>query len=105
MNKYAKLFFLLIYLPYSQRPSYISLHSHIKNIKFLIRKGVKKAKEKGLELIIGDEVMRLDNPQGELNIPTTEDRVDAREIVALVADDYPGITTRYLANMDKLERL
>ena len=46
-----------------------------------------------------------DGTEGELNIPTTEDRVDAREIVALVADDYPGITTRYLANMDKLERL
>jgi len=49
--------------------------------------------------------MRLDNPKGKISLPTSEDRTDAREIVALVADDYPEITKRYLANMEKLERL
>lgn len=74
-----------------------------KDKNFLIKEGIKKAKKNSLELQIGDETLTLANPKGKISLPTNEGRTDVREIMALVAGDYPEITKRYLANLDKLD--
>jgi len=70
---------------------------------FLLYEGVRKAKKKGLEIHLGEEtVLSLDNPRGKIHLPMHTEGVDARGIIALVADDYPKTTRRYLYNKRKL---
>lgn len=41
-----------------------------KDVDFILRQGVKKAKEKGIELILGnEETLTFDNPQESMKIP------------------------------------
>lgn len=71
--------------------------------KFLISEGFRKAKKQELEVRIGDDYICIpDKKQGEIHLLSYEKGVDVREMVALVADDYPEITRRYLDNKEKL---
>lgn len=70
---------------------------------FLEKKGIEKAKENKLELNIGGELLKLDKPKDKLEIPYFGNGVDTRELIALVADDYPKITKRYISNKIILE--
>jgi len=71
---------------------------------FLLERGLEKARKKGLELKIGEDLLTLTKSEGKIHIPILEDdRVDVKRIVALVADDYPKITERYLSNKEKLK--
>lgn len=70
---------------------------------FLIREGIRKAKEQGLEIKLGDrEILTLKNKKGSLYLPEEEKDVDAIQLIALVADDYPKRTKRYIVNIEKL---
>jgi len=57
---------------------------------FLIRQGIRKSLERGIELKLQE------SEKGE---------VDVTHLVASVANDYPEITDRYLANKRKLVSL
>jgi|AntAceMinimDraft_17_1070374.scaffolds.fasta_scaffold38969_3 hypothetical protein len=74
-----------------------------KDEKFLLKKGFEKTKERGLEIIVGNERLGLENPKGEIKLPTNNGRTDIRKIIALIADDYPEITKRYLSYTKKLK--
>ncbi len=65
-----------------------------KDERFLIKKGIEKAKNNNLELILGNEKLTLENSKGQL-LP--------KEIIALVADDYPEVTKRYFENLERLD--
>ena len=74
-----------------------------KDQNFLIREGIRKAKEQGLEIQLGDrEILTLDNSMGRIDLPHYGKGVDVRELIALVADAYPERTKRYLANRKRL---
>ena len=71
--------------------------------KFLLSEGIRKAKEKGIELKIGEDYILVPKEKtGEIHIPYYEGGADTRDLIAFVADDYPGITRRYLDNRKKL---
>lgn len=71
--------------------------------QFLINKGFRKAKESGLEVNIGGDYICISEKKGgRIYLPLFERGVDARELVELVADDYPKITKRYLTNKKRL---
>lgn len=70
---------------------------------FLIREGIKKAKEQGLEIQLSDDdVFTLKDVKGHIYLPSENGGVDVRELIALVADAYPERTKRYLANRERL---
>lgn len=77
-----------------------------KDEKFLLRQGVRKAMSKGLEINVGAEFISTPRNQektGRIYLqPYDKDSVDATKLIALVADDYPKIARRYLANRKKL---
>jgi len=74
-----------------------------KDEKFLILEGLKKEKKQRLEIIVGnDYVCTLKNKKGKIYLPPQKRGIDARKLIALVADDYPEITKRYLINKKKL---
>lgn len=71
--------------------------------KFLLRESIRKAKEQKLELEIGKEVLTLNNSRGILHLHENEDGIDVRNLMALVANDYPVIVRRYFDNIEKLK--
>ena len=74
--------------------------------RYLLRKGVEKAAKLKWNILIGTsgEKLVIDNAEGELPLTSLKEGVvDAREILALAADDYPDVAQRYLVNRDKLD--
>jgi len=76
-----------------------------KDEDFLIEQGIKKANKQRLEINFGTEYrFTLEDKKGRIYLPPSENGIDVRELVALVADDYPKITKRYISNKEKLSR-
>lgn len=74
-----------------------------KDQDFLIREGIRKAREQGLEIELGNHgVLTLRDNRGKIYMSQEEGGVDVRELIALVADAYPERTKRYLANRERL---
>ncbi len=86
-------------------PKYFLVKYQVKKDKnFLIREGIRKSKEEGLEIKLDDrEILTLKNRKGSLYLPEEGKDVDVRKLIALVADDYPERTKRYLANRERLD--
>ncbi len=71
--------------------------------RFLLKKGIERAREQRLEINLGGEcTLTTDNNRGSINLPSHEGGVDVRELIALIADDYPKKTIRYLSNRKRL---
>lgn len=76
-----------------------------KDENFLIEQGIKKAHKQRLEINFGTKYrFTLENKKGRIYLPPSENGIDVRDLVALVADDYPKITKRYISNREKLRR-
>lgn len=73
--------------------------------KFLVSQGMERAKEKGLEINVATEY-RMETGEERRGTtylqPTEEGQVDVTELVALIADDHPERTKRYLRNLELL---
>ncbi|MEK6819574.1 MAG: hypothetical protein AABY03_00040 [Nanoarchaeota archaeon] len=69
--------------------------------RFLIREGVRIARQRGLEIQFGEQSLIPKNPIGKLNLPFYEERVDIRPLIALAGEEYPEIFERYV-NSDEL---
>jgi len=70
---------------------------------FLIKQGIKKAKEQGLEIKLGNEILTLNRKKrGIISLPSYDDGVDARKLIVLATEDYPEIVERYLNNKNRL---
>ncbi len=66
---------------------------------FLLRQGVRVARERGLELNLGcQEILTPPDKKGRIYLPPVENGVDVSQLIALVADVYPDRTRRYLHN-------
>jgi hypothetical protein len=87
-------------------PKYFYLKWRVKkDQRFLLSEGLRKAAAQGLELHIGDnEYLNVEGKEssGQLRVREYEEGPDIREIIALVADDFPKVTRRYLDNREKL---
>jgi len=70
---------------------------------FLITEGFKEAKRQNLEVNIGGEyISKSQVREGRIYLPPAKGGVDSRKLIALVADNFPEITKRYLNNKKKL---
>ena len=74
-----------------------------KDENFLIREGIRKAKEQRLEIKLGDEILSLENKKGIIDLPSYGGSFDTRKLIALVADDYARIVKKYLCNKKRLD--
>lgn len=76
-----------------------------KDENFLIEQGIKKVCKQKLEINFGTEYrFNYGNKKARIYLPPSEKGIDVRDLVALVADDYPKITKRYISNREKLSR-
>ena len=75
--------------------------------KFLLKKGIRKAKESGLEINLGTkEILSIEkNKKGRIYLPSVGEDVDAKSLMAFVADDYPDVAKRYIKNKKILNSL
>lgn len=70
---------------------------------FLIGEGLRKAREEGIEVRIGvGSPPASEENKKIIYLESYEKGVDVRELIALVADDFPDITRRYLSDRRKL---
>jgi len=76
-----------------------------KDEKFLTLEGFRKAKRERLQINIGGKyIYNPENKEDRIYLPPAEKGVDSKNLIALVADDYPEITKRYFKNKKKLTR-
>jgi len=75
-----------------------------KDEDFLLKEGLKKARENGLELCLCQNPLCSEN-KGEIHLPSYEGKIDVTNLLSIVADDYSEVTERYLANKEELSRL
>jgi len=72
---------------------------------FLVIEGFKKSLKEGLELRVTDSYFNGAHIRDkEISLPDHGEYIDVRELIALVAEDFPNRARRYLANK-KLRKL
>ena len=76
-----------------------------KDENLLLREGLKKAKENGLELCLCQNPSCSKSKGKEIHLPSYQGKIDLTNLAFIVADNYPKIAERYLANKEKLSRL
>lgn len=65
---------------------------------FLIKKGMEKAKSMNLDIKIDNQTLSQNYQKDNLHKSK-----EAIELISMVAEEYPQITERYLANKQKLK--
>ncbi|MCK5625120.1 hypothetical protein KAI04_04740 [Candidatus Pacearchaeota archaeon] len=75
-----------------------------KDERFLLKKGFKKAKVEDLELCLCQSNSCSENTQ-KIHIPLYGKKRDITNLIAIVADDFPETSIRYLNNKEKLSNL
>jgi hypothetical protein len=75
-----------------------------KDERFLLAEGIREARRQKLEIDLeSGERLTFDDAQGKIYLPAAKGgKIDVRSLIALVADNYPTITQRYLDNKKKL---